>query len=90
MIYIVSYDCEEEGQPDFANIAAALDRCGVVRRFQRSVCLVSSKLSAIEIRDAVKSSLGALDTLFVARLEATDWAGWRTKMQAWIRENRDA
>lgn len=89
MIYIVSYDCDGEGTPDYANIAAALDQCGVVRRFQQSVCLVSSELSAIQIRDAVKPSLGPLDTLFVARLEATDWAGWRTKMQAWIRENRD-
>ena len=84
-VFIVSYDLKSDDNPDYEGVSAALEKCGSVNHFQKSVCLVASNMSAKEIRDAIRSVLGAEDTLFVSRVEG-NWAGWRTRLAAWIEE----
>lgn len=87
MIYVVSYDLSQSESEKYSDVEVALASCGVVNHFQRSVCLLSSEKTAVEIRDTVKPYLDKCDTLFVGGLNH-NWAGWRTKLQAWIQEQR--
>lgn len=86
-IYLVSYDLSSDGTPDYDGVGSALESCGVVNHFQRSVWLVSSEKSAQEIRDAVCPVLRPTDTVFVAAIIGA-WSGWNTRLSAWINENR--
>lgn len=88
MIYVVSYDLSEDGPQNYSDVEVAIEGCGEAKHFQKSVWLLSSSLSAPEIRDIVKSHLGGSDTFFVGELGG-GWAGWRTKLQAWISEHRE-
>ena len=87
MIYIVSY---EPGNPerDGAALRAALETCGIVNAFQRRVWLVDSAMTAPQIRDELKPSLDVEDSVFVSALHLQSWAGWRTRLSAWIAEHR--
>lgn len=87
MIYYISYDIEDGETRDYSNVSLAIESCGEAKRFQKSVWLLSSTKTAVQIRDVVKAVLNGSDTLFVARLDPQDWAGWRTKLQAWIQEH---
>ena len=87
-IFIVSYDLKSDENPDYEGVSAALEQCGTVNHFQKSVCLVASAMSAKEIRDSVRPALNDEDTLFVACI-SNSWAGWRTRLAAWIEEQRD-
>ena len=84
-VFVVTYDLKSDGNPDYEGVSAALEKCGAVNHFQKSVCLVASNMSAKEIRDAIRSVLGAEDTLFVSCVDG-NWAGWRTRLSAWIKE----
>lgn len=86
-IYVVSYDLKSDQNPNYEGVSAALEKCGTVNHFQKSVCLVASSISAKEIRDAVAPVLNDEDTLFVSRM-GVGWAGWRTRVAAWIEEMR--
>lgn len=88
MIYIVSYDLSEDGPQNYSDVEVAIEGCGEAKHFQKSGWLLYSSLSAPEIRDAVKPYLGGSDTFFVGEL-GRGWAGWRTKLQAWISEHRE-
>lgn len=87
MIYVVSYDLSQGAPENYSDVEVALASCGEVNKFQQSVCLLSSEKTAVEIRDTVKPYLDKCDTLFVGELNR-NWAGWRTKLQAWIQEKR--
>ena len=87
MVYFVSYDLSEGSPKDYSVVEVALESCGEAKRFQGSVWLLSSDLSAVAIRDTIKPYLDGTDTLFVGEL-GRGWAGWRTKLQAWIGEHR--
>lgn len=82
-IYIVSYDLKSDDDPDYEGVSAALEKCGTVNHFQKSVCLVASEMKAKDIRDIVRLVLNGEDTLFVARI-GSEWAGWGTRLAAWI------
>ena len=87
-IYVVSYDLKSDHDPDYEGVGAALEQCGLVNRFQKSVFLVASTIeSASAIRDVVAPSLNDGDTLFVVKVEDS-WAGWNTRLSAWIKEMR--
>lgn len=86
-VFIVSYDLKSDDNPNYEGVSAALEKCGVVNHFQKSVCLVSSTMSAKEIRDLISPVLGERDTLFVAKI-GLEWAGWRTRLAAWIESAR--
>ena len=86
-IYIVSYDLKSDDDPDYEGVSAALEKCGTVNHFQKSVCLVASEMKAKDIRDAVCPVLNAEDTIFVTRI-GPGWAGWGTRLAAWIEEQK--
>ena len=88
MIYLVSYDLSSAENPDYDGVRSALEGCGSVNAFQKSVCLVDSSLTPGAIREAVKPSLNANDTLFVAAIDTVRWCGWRTRLAAWISDHR--
>lgn len=85
-IYLVSYDLSSDGAPDYEGVGSALESCGEVNRFQKSVWLVASERTAQEIRDSVRQVLRTTDTLFVAAIVGA-WSGWNTRLSAWMNEN---
>ena len=85
-IYIASYDLSEPNR-DYEGVGGALASCGEVKRVQQSVWLIATSSTAVEIRDAVKPFLEGEDSFFVTQLDIQDWAGWRTRAQAWISEH---
>lgn len=90
MIYFISYDIEAGESRAYADVSLAIEACGAARRFQKSVWLLSTTKTAVEIRNLMKPFLSGNDTLFVGRLNTDDWAGWRTKLQAWIHDQYSA
>lgn len=85
-IYIVSFDLQGGDARNYESISAALEKCGNVNHFQKSACLVASKLTAKEIRGAVLPELSGEDSIFVGLLEG-EWAGRFTRVAAWVMEN---
>ena len=86
MVYIVSFESGVPGR-DGAAVRAALEACGTVNAFQRTVWLVDSSLTAPQIRNELKPSLDVEDSVFVSALDLRSWAGWKTRLKVWLSEH---
>lgn len=86
--YLVTYDLRKPGR-DYATLASAIQR--VAMNFSRpleSVWLITSPLSASQIRDFLQQHVDANDGLLVVEL-ARDWATrcCQPSASGWLRAN---
>ena len=85
--YIVTYDLHKEGQ-NYDCLIEKLKSYGTHWHMQRSVWIVATNQTAVQIRDKLKPCLDSNDKLFVGRLSGeAAWHGYGKKISDWITKN---
>lgn len=86
-IFIVTYDLHQHGQ-NYECLTKKLKAYGTYCHLQRSVWLIRSDQSAVQIRDNLKSCLDSNDDLFVAKLAGeAAWHGFSQSTSGWLKQN---
>lgn len=85
--YIITYDLKQEGQ-NYDCITKKLKSYGTHWHTQRSVWVIITDQSAIQIRDSLLQCLDSNDKLFVAELSGqAAWYGYSEKTGNWIQKH---
>lgn len=84
--YIVTYDLHQQGQ-NYSCIIEKLESYGTHWHMQGSVWIISTSLSAAEIRDHLTPCLDSNDKLFVGRLQGeAAWYGYPDNITKWLKD----
>ncbi len=78
MIHVIAYDLHEPNDTaqDYERVIIAVkNKFPTWCHLEKSVWLVSSSLSAREVRDFMKTCINNADTVFVGRLSG-NWGSW--------------
>ena len=77
MVFVVAYDLKEPNDTpqDYERVIAYIKANFVWCHLEKSVWLVESSLTAVEIREGIKTALYSSDILFIAQLQR-NWASW--------------
>jgi CRISPR/Cas system-associated endoribonuclease Cas2 len=85
--YIVSYDLHVSGQ-NYECIVKKLESYGTHWHMQRSVWIIITSQSAIQIRDFLSPCLDSNDKLFVGKLSGeAAWTGYRAQITEWLKKH---
>lgn len=77
VVYLVTYDLKtpNDTPENYDRIIAAIKAVGAWAHIEKSVWLVESRLSSVQLRDHLFSYLSAGDPLFVVAIHG-DWASY--------------
>src|SRR3546814_6397319 len=85
--YIVTYDLHTEGQ-NYNCLYEKLEAYGTRWHMQRSVWIIRTDQSAVQVRDNLKACLDANDKLFVGQLSGeAAWSGYSDNITQWLKAN---
>jgi hypothetical protein len=86
MVLEVTYDLHNPGR-DYANVIAALKKCGSWAHPQGSVWLVDTAMSAKQIVDVLVAAGDANDEYLVTQLRHNvAWRNMNADVEAWLRD----
>ena len=77
MVHLVTYDLKtpNDTSENYDRIIGAIKACGAWAHIEKSVWLLESNLTSVQLRNHLRSYLSANDPLFVAAIHG-DWAGY--------------
>lgn len=85
-VYIVTYDLSKPGQ-NYERLVNLIKQESNWARLGGSSYLVTSRSSAVELRDKYKEALDANDKLYVGVASApAAWTGYSNEVSEWIKE----
>jgi len=84
--YVVAYDLHEQGQ-NYDCIIEKIKAYGTHWHMQRSVWVVVTAQTAVQIRDNLLPCLDSNDTLFVGKLSGeAAWFGYPANVSEWLQK----
>jgi hypothetical protein len=85
--YLIGYDLNKSGQ-DYGSLIEQIKGLGTWWHCLDSTWIVKSVLTAVEIRDKLKSYIDNNDELLVAKLsDEAAWIGFNTDCSQWLKDN---
>lgn len=84
MVYAITYDLNAAGQ-DYDSLYAQINSLGETIRPLQNLWLLSTNMSADDIRDSIRRVIDNNDLVFVARLARGSYSAWMsTTAHNWL------
>lgn len=85
--YLIGYDLNKTGQ-DYETLIEQIKKLGTWWHYLDSMWIIKSDLTAVQIRDNLKSYIDSNDELLVAKLSGeAAWTGFNDECSNWLKNN---
>ncbi len=85
--YLIGYDLNKTGQ-DYKDLIDKIKTLGTWWHCLDSTWIIKSNLTAVQIRDILRSHIDSNDELLVAKLSGeAAWTGFDDQCSKWLKDN---